>query len=878
MRAPRQMHMTVAFRKKNRKFLMFIAAFLMVLGGNAAVGTAMATAPGQALGTTYSFDIPAQRLNDALQALALASRHRLLCSAELVDGKSSSALKGEFTTEQAVQQLLAGTGLVYEVSDGLVLIRSASEGITSSTTLLNGRFTLEESAGARASEKGGDSLQLAQNSQSGSARSDSSNSSGKNTASDEEDKDKNNRGALQEIIVTAQKRKERLQDVPVPVTSIGADALVAANQLRLQDYYTLLPGLAMTPSAARGGSHLAIRGITTGTYTARTVGFTVDEVPYGSASSIAHALVAPDIDPSDLARIEVLRGPQGTLYGASSIGGLLNFVTVEPSMNEHSGRVEVGVNSVQDAADTGYSVRAAVNVPLGDSIAIRASGFTRRDPGYVDNVQTGKSDVNQVNDSGGRISALWRPSDEFSLSLGAMIQKPEGDGASYVQPALGELQQSALRGTGTYDNSIEVYSAKLDASVGAVALKSISGYTVAKSQNVFEVPTLAPFAQLLFGVSGAASPERYDTEVYTQEIRLSGLMRDKIEWLLGGYYAHENSRYTGGALAIDPATGRAAGSLVSYDVPYTFTEYSAFGGLTFHATNRFEIQLGARQARNSQNSTQISAGPFATPRQVGSASSDSLTYLLTPKFTVSRDLMVYARLASGYRPGSFNYRLAGVPSNAPPSYQPDKTYNYELGAKGTLFGALVFDASVYYIDWKDIQLFVTPPAVLSGYTDNVGGAKSQGVELSVEARPLSGLTVSAWVSWNEAVLTTPFQDQSRTKGVAGDRLPFSSRFSGNLSINEQFPLGGATGFVGGTLSYVGARPEDFGPASLPRRDFPGYVRTDLHAGVTISSWTLNLFVNNLADRRGTLLGNPVNFDSILYIQPRTVGMSVSKQF
>ena len=172
--------------------------------------------------------------------------------------------------------------------------------------------------------------------------------------------------------------------MPVPVTALNAQALVDNNQLRLQDYYTSVPGLNVSP-AVQSTQVISIRGITTGYGTNPTVGITVDGVPYGASTGLGGGQVVPDIDPGDLARVEVLRGPQGTLYGASSMGGLINFVTVDPSTEAVSGRVQVGTDEVYNGAGLGYSARGSVNVPLSDTLALRASGFVREDPGYIDN-------------------------------------------------------------------------------------------------------------------------------------------------------------------------------------------------------------------------------------------------------------------------------------------------------------------------------------------------------------------------------------------------------------------------------------------------------------------------------------------------------------
>jgi outer membrane receptor protein involved in Fe transport len=216
-------------------------------------------------------------------------------------------------------------------------------------------------------------------------------------------------------------------------------------------------------------------------------------------------------------------------------------------------------------------------------------------------------------------------------------------------------------------------------------------------------------------------------------------------------------------------------------------------------------------------------------------------------------------------------------------FKPDKTKNYELGVKGDWPGhALSFEASVYYIDWKDIQVaYALPPSYFS-YFANGSRAKSEGVELDVESRPLSGLTLSAWFAWNEAVLTQDLPPGSLAVAYAGDRLPYSSRFSGSVSAEENFVLAAkVTGFVGGSLSYFSDRRGEFGNIfSANRQAYPGYARTDLRAGVKYDTWSASLYINNVADKRAALSGGIGNYNPAVfrYLQPRTIGISLARQF
>jgi iron complex outermembrane receptor protein len=715
--------------------------------------------------------------------------------------------------------------------------------------------------------------------------------------------DPSSSGSLEEIVVTAEKKTERLQDVPVPVTTLSADSLVSSGYERLQDYFSQVPGLTFT-SSTTDLSMVAIRGIITGaveTVNNPSVGIVVDDVPYGSSTALGGGSMAPEFDPSALQRVEVLRGPQGTLYGASSLGGLLKYVTVDPSTDNLRAQITAGTSSIHHGAELGYNAFGSVNIPLSATAAMLVSGFTRQDPGYIDNPVLGIRGVNESHTSGGRVSLLWQPSDDFTLKLGALYQAVHTDGANFVEPALGDLEQDDIRNTGVDHRTFQVYSASMTARLGAATLTSVTGYSINKLTDVVDYDAglgfldglTAQYLNLPNGTTGVDLLENNETDKITQELRLSTPLGKHVDWLVGGFYTHERSPFTQTIDAAQPTSGDIKANWAVFDWVVTYREYAGFTDFTVHFTDRFDVQLGGRSSWIEQSYREVDTGPFVLPFE-GFPSplvfhevvthDNAFTYLLTPRFKVSQDLMVYSRIASGYRPGGPN--PDAIAFGLPLSYKPDKTTNYEIGVKGdTLNHALTFDASVYYIDWKDIQLSYVDPNNGFGFNANGSRAKSEGVELSTQWKPVTGLTIGTWVAWNEAELTQGFPPSSSVYGVAGDRLPFGPRLSGSLSVDQQFPITGIlAGFVGGSLSYVGDRVGNFTappPAVPPRQDYSGYAKTDLHVGVKADSWTINLYVNNLTDRRGILfggLGTVPNPAAFTYIQPRTVGLLATVKF
>jgi len=825
--------------------------------------------------------IPPQSLDSALQTFAQDRNLQLVYATDEVGGLQTSGAAGNLTPGDALKQLLRGTGLSYQfLDDNTVTVAPTAppaRGQAGANTVIPGSTEgqgmrhlsqgTEESSAEGQGNRFWDRFRLAQ------AETGSSSSS---TSSVGEQASLQTPVQLEEIIVTAQKKSERLQDVPVPVTAISGEALASSNQLRLQDYFTSIPGFNVIPGI-QSSQVLVVRGITTGNGNP-TVGIAIDDVPYGSSTQLGGSALVPDIDPGDLARVEVLRGPQGTLYGASSMGGLIKYVTVDPSTDRASGRVEAGISDVRNGDSLGYNVRASGNIPINDTLAVRLSGFSRTDPGYIDNPTTGAEGINKAKVYGGRLAALWQPREDVSLKLSALYQNSEGDGSSDVdsRPGLGALQQDYLLGTGGYDRKAQAYSAVFHAKAGAFDVTSLTGYNINHFNDVVDFSSL-------YG-PGQALVDDNSTKKFTEEVRLSTRIGERLDWLVGAFYTHESSDYFQTLEALDPSSGATLGTELIQSAPTTYKEYAGFTNLTVHVTDRFDIQIGGRESEIRQSFEQSQSGVFAVPNPNFIPELDTkgnaFTYLLTPQLKVTPDLMLYARLASGYRAGGANTAPGGIVA---PQYDPDKTQNYELGVKGDFIDHLLsVDASVYYINWKDIQVRQRNPVGGQGYTANAGHAKSQGVEVSITARPLSGLSISAWAAFNDAELTEDLPAATRLAGDSGDRLPFNARFSGNLSLQQEFPLGPhLSGFAGATMSYVGNRPGLFSSLAAPeRQDYPGYAKTNLHLGAKAGAWTGNLYVNNLTDRRGELLGGigytpPFAF---VVIQPRTVGLSLTRVF
>jgi iron complex outermembrane receptor protein len=544
-------------------------------------------------------------------------------------------------------------------------------------------------------------------------------------------------GALEEVLVTAQKKTERLEDVPVPVSVIDTQALTDNDLLMLRDLNGSVPSLAVTPGTQNGQS-LTIRGISTGVYGIPTVGITVDDV------LLSGGAVIPDFDPGDIARIEVLRGPQGTLYGADSIGGLLKYVTSDPSTKGFSGSIQSGTSTVYNGAELGYNFRGSVNVPISDTIAVSASAFKREDPGYIDDVLTGQNGVNKADTYGGRFAALWLPSDMFSLKLSALYQHMEGEEPVAYAPTpgypittgIGDLQQKEFSGGGDYSRVFQLYSATMKAHFEGVDLISITGYNMTTARYSSDLTYLVgPSLQAELNLNsepGAQIAGPSADKIFSEEIRASSHFGTRFDWVLGAFFSRDLSP-AGENSAIENAVTPVTGQYIANSYIYVFSATSlvdkaAFVDLTYHFTDSFDVQVGARESFDtswSGDATYIVPGSSPTFYPgLSTTTVNAATYSFTPRYKVSNDLMVYSRIASGYQPGGPNggYGSPGVPQ----TYGAAKTWTYEVGLKSSqLDDRLSIDTSVYYIDWTGIQVNLQT-AEATSFTGNAGCCKERG--------------------------------------------------------------------------------------------------------------------------------------------------------
>jgi outer membrane receptor protein involved in Fe transport len=735
------------------------------------------------------------------------------------------------------------------------------------------------------------------------------------------------------IIVTAQRRAQTLIEVPQSVSVVGGDTLERQEATSFQDYAALVPGLNITQENP-GESRVILRGINTGSV-GSTVSVYIDETPFGSSGSLSNGgILAGDFDTFDVARIEVLRGPQGTLYGANSLGGTIKFVTVAPRLGEFELRGQAGVEFVR-GGDAGWLGNAVVNIPLGDTLAFRASAFYRDNPGYIDAAGRNARDVNGNTSYGGRASLLFQPSDRLSIRLLALAQNIRTDSPSVytadpqsfapVDPLTGlAIDAPAHFERIAEANNVDyrLYSGTLNWDLGFASLTSATSYGTLDQHKFNDVSNtnIRDLAELFYaptapGTIGLAFQNDITTDKFTQEIRLASPDESRLEWLVGAYYTHEKSGLFQLTLPFSLATeqvlspeitlapGVTIPQLILGTLDSKYEEIAGFASLTWHVSSRFDITAGGRYSHNSQNSVQFSSQLGTESTIVGDSSQGVFTWSVAPRLELNDRVSLYARVAKGYRPGGPNAVPPNPPAGFPTSFEADTLVSYEIGVRGeTVDHSFGFDASVFHLDWNNILIttvFIDPDTGIAfGLNGNGRGARSNGAEVTATLRPARGLTAILNIAYTDAQLlddTTPEDGAiNLTGGLAGDRLPYTPKWAGNLSVDYDWAMGGTRAYVGANLHLAGDQPAafsaDYRAAFGHTLMLDGYATLDLRAGVDFDRFSISAYIRNLTDSGGLVSatypytvtpgvgGANIPLALVSSIRPRTIGVTLGARF
>jgi len=698
------------------------------------------------------------------------------------------------------------------------------------------------------------------------------------------------------VVVTAQRRPELARDVPGQVTAFGAEDLVRTGATTIADLAGFVPGMTFL-SETPGSNLLVLRGVATGTTQLNSaVAMYVDDVPIGISTPFGLGASAHSINTFDLNRVEILSGPQGTLYGANALGGAVKYVTMSPRLGElfFSGKSSISSTN-HGGSNTG--LYAMVNAPLGQGVAIRITGIAQSDPGYVNDPDHGRVGLGGTRTLGARVSVLAQLTPDMDLRLSALSQGIAANGFAYAfrdplthRPTQGAYDQSFPLAQPTYD-SLMLYSGTLNWKLPWASLAAITGYQYDHGRKLLDESTAydailsasygPAVGNLPFGVK-----VNVGTRKFTQELRLASPDSATVTWLVGDFYSDERTGETIDFVNGADPVGLLFGSVPLHSIiPSSYREGAIFADGTLHIADDLDVTLGVRYSENHQDYQQISYGLLsnpAAPARVGRlearSQGDVATFLINPRYRISENAMTYVRVANGYRPGGPNFSIptyAGIPQ-----FRPDRLWNYEAGVKSSwLNGRASIEATVYDIEWSSIQLNVNH----NGFNqlENAGDARVRGVEGSARFHVTDGLTVRGMTAFTDARLTTPVPGLGLA--LAGTRLPLSPRIQFALAVSQKFQLGATILEARIADRYTGDRTNGYA-GSMINPLYALAADNTVDGGLSASlpgGLTLDLFACNLFDTRGEISattftnhyvpGAPVPVTLSL---PRTVGLAL----
>jgi iron complex outermembrane receptor protein len=738
---------------------------------------------------------------------------------------------------------------------------------------------------------------------------------------------------IPEIVVTAQKYESTIQNTPFSISALSGEQLAAAGITTIEGLAREVPGLSMR-SAGPGQTEYEARGLASNGGAAPTVGFYLDEVPLSppAAAQVGKVVIDPNL--YDINRIELLRGPQGTLYGSGSMGGTIRVVTNQPELKTFGATFQ-GTVSYTDGGNANGSGNFMVNIPLGETLALRLVGSDTYRSGWIDRVvvspfppdstvrgnvlaapvQSVATDANTEKLVGGRASLLFKPSDALTITATALYQRMNMGGYDeYDQPPGPSYmaRYEAFNIPEPISDTAHINSLTIIADLGFADFTSATAYwdrdegqTQDASESFSYITGLANYVSIPY-------EEIDQSRQFSQELRLTskGGEGNPLRWTVGAFYSDLHSNWiefgenTAFAALSSPPSDNPRGILFNGDNKYHIEQDALFADGSYDFTNSLTFSSGLRWYRydSSQFDYLFLAGqaygyyapsllaPAVAP---GTLASDRG---FNPRFNLSyrpnQDLTTYASVSKGFRPGGANQIVASFCGKAPGSFGPDSVWNYEIGEKAKLFDNwLTINSDIYYIKWLGVQQTLLLPCGYE-YGANAGDGRSYGPELEINAKLSPEWTLSLSGTYTDAKINHPsalfasqiagvFSSCPTVSNCSGPILNVP-KDTGSLSISYSTKVLAdyqLTARV--TDNYVGSSTDE----SYSYLTLPSYNLVQARVGMSADKWSAHLFVTNLTNKIAEVTANNTSFQvnipglvRISTVQPRTVGTEFDYRF
>lgn len=743
------------------------------------------------------------------------------------------------------------------------------------------------------------------------------------------------------IVVTAQRRTENLQDVPIAITAFGTEKLDQLQVQKFEDYARYLPSVSYQTSGP-GSAKVYFRGVASGenanhSASQPSVGIYLDEQPI---TTIQGAL---DINVYDIARVEALAGPQGTLYGSSSQAGTIRIITNKPDATKFEAGGDFELNSVAKGGE-GYVAQGFINTPFNENIALRVVGWYKKDAGYIDNVPGSltfpssgitmnnapyaEKDYNDVTTYGGRAALKIDLDDNWTVTPQIMGQRQKSNGSFAVESGLGDLQTMQFNPEGAKDNWYQA-ALTIEGKIGTWDVTYAGSYLKRKvttnsdySDYAYFYDALAGYGNYFYDNNGdLVNPNQYIQGIdrfskQSHELRFASPADAVVRFVGGAFYQRQTHNIEQNYIIdniADSLTVPGTASNIWLTKQYRVDrDYAVFGELTADVTDKLAVTFGSRIYKYDNSlvgffgysagyssrtgvaacfAPTIVAGSPCTnldksTKDTGFLHKINVTYKVTP------DALVYFTTSRGYRPGGINRR-----ASLPP-YSADFIDNYEAGWKTNWANNRIrFNGAIYQLNWQDLQISVLGANGLT-QIQNAGKARIRGAEAELWTRPVDGLTLSTSISYNDAQLTKDYclsDCASDLQAPAGTRLPVTAKVKANAVARYEFPIGSMSAHIQAAGIYEGRRTTDLRTIEAAiKGDLPAYATLDTSFGVSSGMWTAEIFATNLLDKRAystlglqcleTVCGDPGGQTAIgpkIYrtpIQPRLIGVKAGFRF
>ena len=675
---------------------------------------------------------------------------------------------------------------------------------------------------------------------------------------------------IDEIIVTAQKREERLIDVPMSISVVGNEEIKNRGIQNVTDLSYAVPNLSVTE---RGGgvAQISLRGVSNLAGSSALVGIYLDEIPLSLTPN-----VKPDLQAIDIKQVEVLKGPQGMLYGQGSVGGTVRFITNAPEMNELTGEVTASVYGT-DNGSSSNEITMVANLPaIDDQLAFRVAASYKDKGGWIDRVNDNARDINDSELSHIRLSGLWEPSD--NLSVTAMVMQHRNDiGALNIVNTIpvsdSKYREPTRNGLGlaTSDNNNEydIYNLVINYDFDFATLTSSTSKSTTEAIFATDPLTIvlgpAPGTPLNFFSYNVA----ISAKGFSQELRLTSASDSRMNWTLGVFYDDVEDRYfdagsdlylSGIPLSISTATTLIDG---------TATSTSVFGNMSYSITDKLTVDLGGRYYEDDKSQLFVFDNVVLSDK---TASFDNTSFRGALSYAVTDSANIYLSVSQGFRSGGMNFA-------SPVPYNPEKMLSYEVGAKARLLdNTLSVEAALYHSDYTDYQAFSVDPQ-LRLVTSNPGEAEIQGIEWSTLWTLSDYFSLGFNGNYTESEFTKI--KPNSTIFQVGDPLNFIPKYNYSLSANFDFQWSATVqGFANVDYSRQG------GSSSINRslglltevRESEDIGFLNAQIGGQFDSISIKLFGRNLGNELRNTLPTAANSDEIIQSRPRTIGLEFNYQF